>query len=155
MMRRHAGFSLLELTIVLVVIGLFFAVGAPASSRLFDTMQYRESLGVLASAAKKARRQALASGQPVDLLIDTDQNAYHITDEGVAPALDQFTKLDGEIALTVVYAAEVAPEPGLATIRFYPAGGSSGGDITVTRTSGAGTRLVVDWLLGDVVTEAL
>ena len=55
----------------------------------------------------------------------------------------------------MVYAAEVAPEPGLATIRFYPAGGSSGGDITVTRTSGVGTRLVVDWLLGDVVTEAL
>lgn len=155
MMSRHAGFSLLELIVVLIVISLFFAVGAPAASRLFDTMQYRESLGVLTSAAKKARRQALTSGRPVDLLIDTDENAYHITHEGIAPALEQFTRLDGEIALSVVYAAEVAPEPGMATIRFYPAGGSSGGDITVTRASGAGTRLVVDWLLGDVITEAL
>lgn len=155
MTRYRAGFSLIELIVVLAVIGLFFAVGAPSASRLFDTMQYRESLGVLVSAAKKARRQAMTSGKPVDLLVDTDANAYYVTDKGVAPVLEQFTTLDGEIALTVIYAAEVALEPGLATIRFYPSGGSSGGDITVTRASGAGTRLVVDWLLGDVVTETL
>jgi hypothetical protein len=53
-----------------------------------------------------------------------------------------------------VYAAEVSPKPGLAAIRFYPAGGSSGGEISVTRPTGAGVNLTVDWLLGDVAQEA-
>ena len=67
MMSRHAGFSLLELIVVLIVISLFFAVGAPAASRLFDTMQYRESLGVLTSAAKKARTVSTVSAPRVFL----------------------------------------------------------------------------------------
>lgn len=154
-MNRCAGFSLLEITVVLVLIGLLFGVGAPAASRLFDTMQYRESLGVLASAAKKARRQALVSGQPMDLLIDTKGNAYHLSSGTVVPDMAEFSELNGDLELSVVYAAEVALAPGLPTIRFYPSGGSSGGDIIVTRSSGAGTRLTIDWLLGDVTIAAL
>jgi len=47
----------------------------------------------------------------------------------------------------------VSPGGNLAAIRFYPAGGSSGGEIVVQRPSGAGTRLTVDWLLGHVSQE--
>ena len=66
-----------------------------------------------------------------------------------------FSALPEALDITVIYAAEVSPKPGLAAIRFYPAGGSSGGEITVVRPSGGGVHLTIDWLLGDVTQATL
>ena len=46
------GFTLLELVVVLVIAGLFFALGGPSVRSLYDTMQYREAVRELVSAAK-------------------------------------------------------------------------------------------------------
>ena len=43
------------------------------------------------------------------------------------------------VSLTVTSAAEVSPEAGAAAIRFYPFGGSTGGDIEIAGPGGAGT----------------
>lgn len=149
------GFTLLELTVVLVIAGLLFALGGPSVRSLYDTMQYREAVRELVSAAKNGRRDAFAGGEPVDLLINTDNNRFALTANATDLADDQFAELPETLDITVVYAAEVSPKPGLAAIRFYPAGGSSGGEITVVRPNGAGVHLTIDWLLGDVTQEAL
>jgi general secretion pathway protein H len=44
----------------------------------------------------------------------------------------------------------VSPEAGAAAIRFYPFGGSTGGDIEIAGPGGAGTLVQVGWLMGDV-----
>ncbi|GIR70771.1 MAG: hypothetical protein CM15mP74_20220 [Halieaceae bacterium] len=90
----------------------------------------------------------------MDLLIDTDRNRYALSADSPSLSADQFAALPEALDITVVYAAEVSPKPGLAAIRFYPAGGSSGGEISVARPSGAGVHLTIDWLLGDVTQEA-
>jgi general secretion pathway protein H len=90
----------------------------------------------------------------MDLLIDADRNRYALSADSPSVSAEQFASLPEALEITVVYAAEVSPKPGLAAIRFYPAGGSSGGEISVTRPTGAGVNLTVDWLLGDVTQEA-
>ena len=102
---------------------------------------------------KNARRDAFAKGEPMDLLIDTDSNRFALTADSVSVRADQFVPLPEALNITVVYAAEVSPKPGLAAIRFYPGGGSSGGEISVARPTGAGVHLTIDWLLGDVTQE--
>lgn len=150
-----SGFTLLELVVVLVITGMLFALGGPSVRSLYDSMQYREAVRELVSAAKNGRRDAFVRGEPVDLLINTDNNRYALTVNATDIAEDQFAELPASLNITVVYAAEVSPRPGLAAIRFYPAGGSSGGEISVARPSGAGVHLTIDWLLGDVVQESL
>ena len=145
-----AGFTLLELVVVLVIAGLLFGLGGPSVGALYDTMQYRDAVREVVSAAKSGRRGAFASGQPLDLLIDTDRNQFALTDRPQSIDSLEFSILPEELDITVVYAAEVSPKPGLAAIRFYPAGGSSGGEITIARPSGGGAHLTIDWLLGDV-----
>ena len=47
------GFTLLELVVVLVIAGLLFSLGAPRVGKLYDSMQYREAVRELVSAAKR------------------------------------------------------------------------------------------------------
>ena len=148
------GFTLLELVVVLVIAGLLFSLGAPRVGKLYDSMQYREAVRELVSAAKNARRDAFATGQPMDLLIDTSGNRYALTHQSQKVDLEEFEPLPATLNISVVYAVEVSPRPGLAAIRFYPAGGSSGGEIKVIRPSGAGVQLTIDWLLGAVTQGA-
>jgi len=153
--RKMAGFTLIELIVVLVIASMFFFVGAPAVGRLFDTIQFRDTVRELSSAAKNARREALVSGVPVNFFIDTESNQYLVTRDFRPPSEAAFFRLKGTVNLSVTYAAEVSPEPGLAAIRFYPSGGSSGGDISIVRPSGGGMLLTVGWLLGDVTAHSL
>jgi len=148
--RPAGGFTLLELVVVLVIAGLLFSLGGPQVRTLYDTMQYREAVRELVSAAKNAKRQAFVSGQPMDLLIDTDSNRYALTFHSQKLDIEAFTPLPEDLDISVVYAAEVSPKPGLAAIRFYPAGGASGGEITLIRPNGSGAHLTIDWLLGAV-----
>ena len=155
MTPSHArGFTLLELIVVLAIAGLLFSLGGPSVRTLSATMEYRDAVRQIVSAAKNARRDAFAQGIPMDLLIDTDRNRYALSADSPSLSADQFVALPEALDITVVYAAEVSPKPGLAAIRFYPAGGSSGGEISVARPSGAGVHLTIDWLLGDVTQEA-
>ena len=154
MTPSHArGFTLLELIVVLAIAGLLFSLGGPSVRKLSATMEYRDAVRQIVSAAKNARRDAFAQGIPMDLLIDTDRNRYALSDDSPSVSADQFAPLPEALDITVVYAVEVSPKPGLAAIRFYPAGGSSGGEISVARPSGAGVHLTIDWLLGDVTQE--
>jgi len=149
------GFTLLELVVVLVIAGLLFSLGAPRVGKLYDSMQYREAVRELVSAAKNAGRDAFATGQPMDLLIDTSGNRYALTHQSQKVDLEEFEPLPAALDISVVYAVEVSPRPGLAAIRFYPAGGSSGGEIKVIRPSGTGVKLTIDWLLGAVTQELI
>ena len=42
-----------------------------------------------------------------------------------------------------------------AAIRFLPEGGATGGTVAITRKSGGGTRITVDWLSGQLTQQAL
>ena len=150
MRRSSGGFTLLELVVVLVIGGLLFALAGPSGSALFETMQYRDAVRELVSAAKNGKRDALAKGKPIDLVIDTAKNRYIVTANADADMGSAAVPLPEELMLEVEYAAEVSPGNGLAAIRFYPMGGSSGGEIRIQRPTGAGTILTIDWLLGDV-----
>jgi len=148
--RPDAGFTLLELTVVLVVASLLFMVGGPSLSAMQDSMDYRSAVRDLYSGIKKGHRQALATGSPVDLLIDADNNRFALTANPQSIQEEAFTALAEELQIEVTYAQEMSPGNGWAAIRFFPEGGASGGDIRILRPTGVGVELQVDWLLADV-----
>lgn len=149
------GFTLLELMVVLVIVSsLAVAIGGSAGT-FFSTMEYRDAVRELSSAARKARLQSRSQGKPIDLVVDPTLNRFALTDQPERLAAGDYQMLAQDLSIGLVFAAEISPGASLGAIRFYPEGGSSGGEISIQRPSGAGTRLIVDWLIGDVQQEPL
>lgn len=149
------GFTLLELVVVLAIVSLLAAAIGGSAGSFLSTMEYRETVRELSSAAKKARLQSRSQGKPIDLVIDPTGNRFALTDQAGKLGSEDYQSLAQDLSIGLVFAAEVSPGANMGAIRFYPEGGSSGGEITIERPSGAGTRLVVDWLIGDVQQEPL
>ena len=149
------GFTLLELAVVMVVISLLLAVSGPSVDKLSETLEYRDAVRQLISAHKKARRAARASGNAVDVVIDANKNRFAVTSDAHRLEEKHYAPLADNLRIEVTFAQEISPGNGLAAIRFYPEGGASGGEVLIQRPSGSGTRLTIDWLIGDVRRESL
>ena len=144
-MHRSGGFTFIEITLVMVIAGLLFAIALPNIGALSDSLAYRGAVRDVMSAAQSARRQSLRTGEPVDLLIYTKRKALE-----VSGGRSGMQELPESISLAVTSAAEVSTEMNVAAIRFYPFGGSTGGDIEIGGPGGSGTLVQVGWLMGDV-----
>ena len=149
------GFTLLELVVVMAVVSLLIAVSGPSVDKLSETLEYRDAVRQLISAHKKARRVARASGNAVDVVIDASKNRFAVTSDARRLQEKHYLPLADNLRIKVTFAQEISPGNGLAAIRFYPEGGASGGEVLIQRPSGSGTRLTIDWLIGDVRRESL
>lgn len=148
--KDAGGFTLLELVVVLVVLAALSSLIGPSLRSLYDAVQYQEAVRLLTSAVRNGRLDARSRGEAIDLIVDPGNNRFLLTANANTLAVADYQTLSEELHIEVTYAAEVSPGGNLAAIRFYPSGGSSGGEIVIQRPSGAGTRLTVDWLLGGV-----
>jgi len=68
---RDSGFSLLELLMVLLILGVFAAVSTPAISRLLNTITVRSRTQEIVSTLRYARLLSISSGQKVQVTLNT------------------------------------------------------------------------------------
>lgn len=146
--HSHAGFTLLELLVVLAIASLLIAMVPIAFDRLQEGTQYRNALRTMQSDMRQARQQAVTQGSAVRFQVDLAARTY-----GVAGKTPNAIPETLQVRATV---ANVELQPNqIASIQFLPSGGATGGSVDLLRPSGAGTRLKVDWLSGRVVQESL
>jgi prepilin-type N-terminal cleavage/methylation domain-containing protein len=75
-----AGFSLLELLTVLVILGIFAAVSTPAIGRLLNTITIRNKTQNIVATLRYARLMSISTGQKVHFVLDTsDGNVFQIS----------------------------------------------------------------------------
>mgnify|MGYP003119153629 CR=1 FL=1 len=136
------GYTLTELLVVLVVLGLAIALTAPALFR--STPQSRLSIAIdrLEQAARTARTEARLTGQ--DTLLTIDLAGRTIT---LLPSDNEF-RLDPEIDIRATV-AERELDGNLAGIRFFPDGATTGGTILLTLDDRR-AAVRVSWLTGRV-----
>ena len=138
------GFTLLEIVIAMAIAGLVLAVGVPSAARFYESMQYRAAVRDVVTLLSSARHGAVQQGRAVD--VEINPRAKIVTLAGTV------TQLPAALGLTVSSAAELNSED-TAVIRFYPEGGSSGGEVSIDMPGRSGVRISVDWLVGGISQE--
>ena len=147
-LRPHAGFTLLELLVVLAIASLLIALVPIAFDSLREGTQYRDALRTMQSEMRQARQQAVTQGRAVRFQVDLAGRTYGLVGKVEHPIPEKL-QVRATVASVEVQANQVA------AIQFLPTGGATGGSIDLLRPSGAGTRLKVDWLSGRVMQESL
>lgn len=137
------GFTLFELLVVLVVIGLLFTVATPLIGRGVPSLEVRSAAREIAAGMRRARSDAIFANREVPFTLDTEEKRYAIGDDGAWHALPDHLALEVETARS-----EVVDEA-VAGVRFYPDGSATGGRVTVSGKSHQ-YHVMLDWLTGAV-----
>ncbi len=137
------GFTLIELTVVLLIIVLGFTVIGSNISSGNQSSQLKALARDLSSALRYARGQALISHQEIAVAINLAENTYQLSNR------DKTYHFSDEIEVTLVIAQDEFKDEETAHIRFYPDGSSSGGRVTM-EWGELMNRVDVNWLSGKV-----
>ncbi len=140
--RWLTGFTLLELLIAISIAGLALAVAAPASYKMYQSMQFREAVRDVRRTLESARYAAIVSGSPESVVIKPRLRSV-VFGEELEVILPEYIELETEAA------AELSTADDEAVIQFYGDGSSSGGTIRIGRND-RWFNLHVNWLLGRV-----
>ena len=146
--RRVAGFTLVELLVVLAIGASLAALMPVAYDRFREAAQYRDTLRAMVMDLRAARLQAQAEGREIRFVVHLVDRTYGIQGRPERP-------LPEHLQLKTTVASIELEEGKVASIRFLPSGGATGGAIDVVRPSGAGIRLAVDWFSGQVTQSPL
>ena len=135
-----AGFTLMELLVVLTILGLALLLAAPALERNLPGLQLRTGTRDVASALREARAHAIGRNEEVTMVIDRQGGILQADGK-------QIIQLNRDIAIRM----ETSPSSGVGNneIHFFPDGTSTGGQLTLV----LGERqkhVLVDWLTGAV-----
>lgn len=141
--RTGAGFTLLELMVVLVLMVMVYAFAGPMISAGMPGAELKGAARQLAAGLRKARSHAVTSKEEAVLTIDVEQHRFEVSGDKRNYALP--AKL--EISLFTAQSELLRDKVG--RIRFFPDGSSTGGRITVAFAERK-YHINVDWLTGQV-----
>lgn len=137
-----AGFTLIEIVVVLAVVGFALAVVVGYKPPWSKGLDLEATAAELASQLRLARSQAIAGNRPVALDLDLVGKHYRV-DDGALHALPVGTEVE---LLTI---GGERQGNAIGGIRFQPDGSSSGGRI-VLADHARRVAVGVDWLTGRV-----
>lgn len=144
--RRSAGYTLLELMVVLVIVALGSMLVVPMVEGGWEAREVRRAARQIASTMHYCRGEAVALGQPQELVIDAVENSIHTT------GWDRWAVLTDRAVIEDVRGGQAFGD-GVVQILFYPNGSTSGAEVIVAgRQNRREHRLSValDPLLGTV-----
>jgi general secretion pathway protein H len=147
-MKQNRGFTLLEILLVVVLIGIAFTLLPKMFSPGVSGADLKANARQVAGGLRLARDAAIYSRKPSFLSLDLTKRTFTVDGEEKVYALHP----DVELKLYTSQADLVSDSVG--TIRFYADGSSNGGRVTVG--SGArGYQIDIDWLTGRVSVDEL
>jgi general secretion pathway protein H len=138
---REAGFTLLELLVVVGILALATSISWPLMRNTSVAHRLDGATSDIVATARMARAEAMRTGNEVALILDMTERRYG------APGATGPRTLPGGVAIEVQLPAGEQVSPSSGRIRFFADGASTGGRVILR----AGTRTAaidIDWLTG-------
>lgn len=133
---KSRGFTLIELVLVILIIGMLLAVVAPSLGGMVRSQRLDRAARTITSMLKEARIRSSTHAKPYRLVLDTQDNTAWLesfTPEGFArsaTSYDKIIELHDQLSLTL----EGAQKEGQRFyIRVEPDGTADLAQITITR----------------------
>lgn len=156
--ENNAGFSLFELMVVMVIIGLGSAIVIPRFFGSFSSMEVNAAARKTVSALKYARNISIYSSTPYQVSVNTNERLVRVekivVEEGLPGVQNirlesvQDIRLGEGILLQVDKFYKEVPDNGVFQFLFYPSGSSRTGNIILSNSDGDVQRIVIDSVTG-------
>lgn len=135
---RSAGFTLVELVVVLLLIAITMALAAPSFGGWSDGSKLRNAADEFAASARWARAQAILTGTVHVLKIDSASGVYYVgtAEDGttvtpVSGTFGRITEIPPWFSINLVRGGESGE-----TLVFYPNGRCSPGVVQIVSARG-------------------
>lgn len=136
--RRQHGFTLLELTVVLVIMSLMLAITAPRLAGRGQAASLRAAAHDMQNLATTARARAVLYEQVVALMLSAEGREMRLiskeNSEGKATIIDLLPLRRFKETIHAEFLPEKGGDPNL--IRFQPDGSVDGGEVRVIDSRG-------------------
>lgn len=139
--KAAAGFTLVEMLVVLVIVSLMLALVGTSISRNISGAQMRTAASKVASSLRYTRTQAILTKTEQVFLVDTEAHTYQ------AGSRKPEELPEGMMVELNTARSELTSETA-GGIRFYPDGGSTGGNVRL-EANGRVYQVNVAWLTGE------
>jgi general secretion pathway protein H len=136
-----AGFTLLEMLVVIVILALATAVAMPILARPSDGVRLQATARDLINALRLTRAMAIARDAEIALTIDVDKRTF-------ASAAVRTQSFGPDIAAELTFAEPERAARSTGGFRFFPDGSTSGGDVHL-RLHSSEAKICVNWLTGE------
>lgn len=137
-----AGFTLIEMLVVVTMLALVATIFVPLFSRNLDGLRLRTTSNELTAALQVTRSAAILQNAEMTLAIDVDRRIF----QSAAVSQQLFAR---DIDAKLTFASEVSSTRSDGGFRFFPDGSSTGGTVILS-LHGREERLCVDWLTGEI-----
>ncbi len=141
-----AGFTMLELLVVIVLIGVLAAISPPLFSNSVSAAEQRALARSVAQTLRFARSEAVANRTDVGVEFNLQDRTFQL------PGGKRKGKWPENIALELTTTAAETVDEKHAYVRFYADGGSTGGRVTL-KYKEREYRIDISWLTGHIAIE--
>lgn len=152
--RRDAGFTLIELTIGMVITGILMGLGTAGWTSYQRSVEHRSAAQTLVSALRNAQQSSLAEAVTYCVSFDTANRAYTVYKAGcgVGGVVVKGPVRTASTRVTLTSPAFLQPDGSTAAaVSFTPRGSASKGSVEVKRSgSSRAYTISVEGLTGRV-----